>query len=103
VTICDLTHNFFLAKTEKVKAFGGWNPILKGGEHQNFFIRAKLAGLKVGTTRQCGVIHDQWTSNSEEYISLRNRGNDYQELALKEFGFNTIENYRDVLGGKFGI
>ena len=102
ISHCDLTHNFFLANTEKVKAFGGWNPILKGGEHQNFFIRAKIAGLVVGTTRLCGVIHDQWTPNSEEYINLRNRGNDYQELALKEFGFETIENYKEVLGGKFG-
>jgi glycosyltransferase involved in cell wall biosynthesis len=102
MTICDLTHNFFLANTEKVKSFGGWNSILKGGEHQNFFIRAKLAGLKVGTTRLCGVIHDQWTPNSDEYMNLRNRGNEYQEIALKEFGFHTIENYKEVLGGKFG-
>lgn len=103
VTPCDLTHNFFLAKTEKVKAFGGWNPLLKGGEHQNFFIRAKIAGLKVGTTRQCGVIHDQWTPNSMEYQNLRNRGNEYQMLALKEFGVTRLENYREVLGGTFGV
>lgn len=102
VTTCDLAHNFFLAKTEKVKSFGGWNPILKGGEHQNFFIRAKLAGLKVGTSRQCGVIHDQWTPNSIEYQNLRNRGNDYQMLALEEFGFTTIEGFKKVLGEKFG-
>ncbi|MEP1088217.1 MAG: glycosyltransferase [Algoriphagus sp.] len=103
VTRCDLTHNFFLAKTEQVKAFGAWNPILKGGEHQNFFIRAKLAGLKVGTTRKCGVIHDQWTPNSKEYQNLRNRGNEYQMLALKEFGVTRLENYKEVLGGTFGI
>ena len=103
VTLCDLTHNFFLAKTEKVKTFGAWNPILKGGEHQNFFIRAKFAGLKVGTTRQCGVIHDQWTPNSKEYQNLRNRGNEYQMLALKEFEVTRLENYREVLGGTFGV
>lgn len=103
VTICDLTHNFFIAKTEKVKSFGGWNPVLKGGEHQNFFIRAKLAGLKVGTTQKCGVIHDQWTENSKEYQNLRNRGNEYQMLALAEFGVTRLENYKQVLGGTFGI
>ncbi|WP_268035818.1 glycosyltransferase family 2 protein [Algoriphagus sp. PAP.12] len=103
VTLCDLTHNFFLARTEKVKSFGGWNPILKGGEHQNFFIRAKLAGLNVGTTRKCGVIHDQWTPNSEAYQALRKRGNEYQMLALEEFGVSKLENYGEVLGGKFGI
>ncbi len=103
ITICDIAHNFFLAKTEKVKSFGGWNPILKGGEHQNFFIRAKLAGLKIGTTRHCGVLHDQWTENSKEYQNLRNRGNEYQMLALAEFGVTRLENYKQVLGGTFGI
>lgn len=103
VTICDLTHNFFLARTEKVKAFGGWNPLLKGGEHQNFFIRAKLAGLKVGTTRKCGVIHDQWTPNSEVFKVLRNRGNEYQMMALEEFGVDRLDNYKEVLGGTFGL
>ena len=103
VTRSDLIHNFFLARTEKVKSFGGWNPELKGGEHQNFFIRAKLANLKVGTTRKCGVIHDQWTPNSIEYQNLRNRGNEYQMIALKEFGVSKIENYKEVLGGHFGV
>jgi glycosyltransferase involved in cell wall biosynthesis len=102
VTICDMTHNFFLARTEKVKSFGGWNSILKVGEHENFFIRAKLAGLKVGTTRMCGVVHDQWTLNSEAYKSLRIKAVDYQKLALEEFGINSLENYKDVLGGSFG-
>ncbi|TFV97261.1 glycosyltransferase [Algoriphagus kandeliae] len=103
ITVCDLTHNFFLARTEKVKAFGGWNPLLKGGEHQNFFIRAKLAGLKVGTTRKCGVIHDQWTPNSELYKALRKRGNEYQMIALEEFGVKRLDNYKEVLGGTFGL
>lgn len=101
-TVCDLTHNFFIARTERVKSFGGWNPILKGGEHQNFFIRAKRKGLKVATTRKCGVIHDRWTKNSEEYVALRARGNDYQNIALAEFGLKRMENYSSVLGGKFG-
>jgi hypothetical protein len=101
-TRADLIHNFFIARTDMVKSFGGWNPILKGGEHQNFFIRAKLAGLKVGTTRRCGVIHDQWTNNSEEYQRLRDRGHDYQTIALEEFGFKTIDNYSKFFKGKFG-
>lgn len=103
VTFCDLTHNFFLAKTEKVKAFGGWNSILKGGEHQNFFIRAKLAGLRVGTTRLCGIVHDQWTINSKEYKVLRERGGYFKKKALEEFGFSTIENYKEVLGEDFFV
>lgn len=101
ITICDLTHNFFLAKTDRVKSFGAWNPILKGGEHQNFFIRAKLAGLKVGTTRHCGVIHDQWTENSSLYKELRGRGDEYKPLALSEFGIDKVIGYKEALGEDF--
>lgn len=102
-TICDMTHNFFIARTEKVKAFGGWNPILKGGEHQNFFIRCKLNGLKVATTRQCGVVHDRWSPAPELFKELRERGAEYQRLALAEFGIDTMENFEAVMRGeKFG-
>lgn len=103
VTICDLAHNFFIARTERVNEFGGWNPLLKGGEHQNFFIRAKLKGLKVATTRLCGVIHNRWTKNSEEYQMLRNRSPHYKKNALQEFGINKMENYKLVLGEDFNV
>jgi glycosyltransferase involved in cell wall biosynthesis len=100
-TICDLAHNFFIAKTESIRKIKGWNPILKGGEHQNFFIRAKFNNLKVATSRKFGVIHDKWTPNSEAYKRLRERGIDYQNFALAEFGIKEIVNYSEVLGGQF--
>ncbi len=101
-TLCDMTHNFFIAKTDKVKSFGGWNPILKGGEHQNFFIRAKLNGLKVATTRQCGVVHDRWSPAPALFKELRDRGAAYQKLALEEFGITKMENFEAVMREKFG-
>jgi hypothetical protein len=101
-TMCDMTHNFFIAKTDKVKAFGGWNPILKGGEHQNFFIRAKLNGLKVATTRFCGVVHDRWSPPPALFKELRDRGTYYQRLALEEFGITKIENFKEVFKEIFG-
>lgn len=101
-TMCDMTHNFFIARTEKVKAFGGWNPILKGGEHQNFFIRAKLNGLKVATTRQCGVVHDRWSPAPALFKELRDRGAYYQKLALEEFGITKMENFKEVMKENFG-
>lgn len=102
ITKCDMTHNFFIARTEKVKAFGGWNPILKGGEHQNFFIRAKQNGLKVATTRLCGVVHDRWSPAPEIFKELRERGNYYQTIALSEFGIDTVENFKEVMKESFG-
>jgi GT2 family glycosyltransferase len=101
-TLCDMTHNFFMARTEKVTAFGGWNPLLKGGEHQNFFIRAKLNGLKVATTRQCGVVHDRWSPAPELFKELRERGATYQKIALDEFGIEKVENFKEVMKEKFG-
>ena len=101
-TICDLTHNFFIGRTDKIKSMGGWNPLLKGGEHQNFFIRAKLIGLKVATTRQCGVIHDRWSPMPELFKELRIRGNSYQKIALEEFGITKMENFEEVMKEKFG-
>jgi hypothetical protein len=101
-TICDMTHNFFIARTDKVTAFNGWNPLLKGGEHQNFFIRAKLNGLKVATTRLCGVVHDRWSPAPELFKELRERGATYQKIALGEFGIEKVENFKEVMKEKFG-
>jgi len=101
-TLCDMTHNFFIARTEKVKSFGGWNPILKGGEHQNFFIRAKNKGLKVATTRICGVVHDRWSPAPALFKELRDRGAYYQKLALEEFGITQMDNFKKVMNEKFG-
>ena len=102
-TLCDMTHNFFIARTEKVTAFGGWNPLLKGGEHQNFFIRAKFNGLKVATTRLCGVVHDRWSPAPELFKELRERGATYQKIALDEFGIEKVENFKEVMKEKFGV
>jgi glycosyltransferase involved in cell wall biosynthesis len=101
-TMCDMTHNFFIARTDKVKAFGGWNPILKGGEHQNFFIRAKLNKLKIATTRECGVVHDRWSPAPALFKELRERGAYYQKLALEEFGITKMEQFKEVMNEKFG-
>jgi len=101
-TLCDMTHNFFIARTEKVKSFGGWNPILKGGEHQNFFIRAKNKELKVATTRKCGVVHDRWSPAPSLFKELRDRGAYYQKLALEEFGITQMDNFKKVMNEKFG-
>ena len=102
-TVCDMTHNFFIARTEKVTAFGGWNSLLKGGEHQNFFIRAKLNGLKVATTRLCGVVHDRWSPAPELFKELRERSSHYKKIALQEFGIDFIENYKEVMKENFFV
>jgi GT2 family glycosyltransferase len=54
---CDAVENFFVARTERVRAMGGWDERLKVAEHLDFFMRAKRAGLKVGYTPRAAVDH----------------------------------------------
>ena len=58
VVRCDFVSNFFLARAGRIiEAVGGWEESLKAGEHQDFFFKAKRAGLKVGHTEEVGVLH----------------------------------------------
>ena len=45
---CDVAHNFFVGRTDKVRAIGGWDPQLTTDERIEFFYRACRFGLKVG-------------------------------------------------------
>jgi len=45
---CDVTHNFFVGRTDKVRAIGGWDPQLQIDERVEFFFRACRYGLRVG-------------------------------------------------------
>ncbi|MDN7241676.1 glycosyltransferase [Planococcus sp. N028] len=54
----DITHNFFIADTSKIKTIRGWQPEeVKVGEHQAFFLRLKREGLTVFYTPNLGVKH----------------------------------------------
>src|SRR5690606_2978353 len=44
---CDVAHNFFVARTDKVRAMGGWDPQLLVDERLEFFVRARRFGIKV--------------------------------------------------------
>ena len=71
---CDLTHNFFIARTHSVRdVVGGWHAPLKSiGEHWEFFYRCKQAGLKVGHTRAFGIYHHaEAHESSNEYTAFR--------------------------------
>ena len=58
VVHCDFVSNFFLARTGRlIDTVGGWDGSLKVGDHQDFFFKAKKAGLRVGHTEEVGVLH----------------------------------------------
>jgi hypothetical protein len=95
VTRCDYTHNFFMADTQAVREkVGGWRDEIKTSwEHWEFFYRAKQAGLRVATTEEVGVSHED-PGDSDRYKTHRmDKADYYQRLSMQEHGFNTMRWY----------
>lgn len=82
-TYTDLCHNFFLAKTDKVIGMQGWDETLKLQEHTEFFVRAKLAGVRVGFTNTMSVKH--FPEHSKNYSAKR--GRDFSKLFMRKHQF----------------
>ena len=89
---CDLVHQFFLAKTERIKAMGGWDQKLKTADHADFFIRAKAAGLKVGYTPLVKVdhVHLKEERFSEDYAFFRTRMPEFRKIWIEKHGIERI-------------
>ncbi len=87
--VCDLVENFFVARTESVRALGGWDDRLKIAEHAEFFIRAKLAGLKVGFTPLAAVdhVHIYRERASRDYAPFRgHRQDEFRRIWIETHG-----------------
>jgi glycosyltransferase involved in cell wall biosynthesis len=54
----DLIHNFFLAKTSKIKSVNGWDERLPLNEHTAFFLELKKHGIKVGFNSIVEIAHN---------------------------------------------
>lgn len=102
LTLCDYCHNYFIAKTEAVRNAGGWKKELKVGEHEHFFVKAKMKGLKVATTQEAGIIHGNFYDSHESYFEYRNRAKTLQQQSLKDLGIEKIVNYQEATGLDFG-
>ena len=91
--VCDIVENFFLARTESVRALGGWDERLKIAEHVDFFLRAQRAGLKVGYTPLAGVdhIHIRRERVSSDYAPFRGqREDDYRRIWIETHGIQRM-------------
>ncbi len=62
---CDLTANFFVARTSKVRALGGWDPELLDDERVEFFFRAHRQGLRIGIAPDATVW--RWGETAKSY------------------------------------
>lgn len=79
----DICSNFFVGNTDKIKSIGGWTPeLLKVGEHEFFFLKAKKNNLKVGYTNMFGVRH--FPKKTFNYLKFRFKAEEYFRTACKE-------------------
>ena len=83
----DLTPAVFLAR-RKVIARVGWDPQLKLGVHEEFFLRALSARVRILSCRYAEVLHNQRLQNGADYDSSvmhkRKRVYDFFRAALKK-------------------
>jgi glycosyltransferase involved in cell wall biosynthesis len=101
ITRCDFCHNYFIGRTQSVLNTGGWKKELKVGEHEHFFIKAKMHGLKVATTQEAGIFHGNFYDTLNDYLDFRTREPQFKVNVLGEFGIEEVANYKEILGFTF--
>lgn len=85
----DICMNFFIAKVDEIKKIDGWQPeSAKVGEHHSFFIRAKMAGLRVAYTKHLGVVH--YPKKTINYNKYRLRAARMEKMAFEYNGFKSV-------------
>lgn len=77
---CDLVHNFYVARTAKVRNLGGWDPELENDEREEFFVRAQRQGLRVGLAPE--VVASLWNETVETEQPIADR----KSLAVAKMG-----------------
>jgi hypothetical protein len=83
---CDLAHNFFVARTDKVRSMGGWDPQLLVDERVEFFVRAERFGLRVGVCPD--AVAQRWSTGESAPKAAARR--DFKTLALAKMGVSRL-------------
>jgi hypothetical protein len=78
----DLAHNYFVARTDKVRAMGGWDPQLLVDERIEFFVRAQRSGIRVGLV--ANAVANRWPDRRDPGQPATSR--DFTGLALAKMG-----------------
>ncbi len=92
VYLTDICSNFFVGNTKKIKEIGGWTPeMLKVGEHEFFFYKAKLNGLKIGYSAKFGVRH--YPKKTFNYLKHRYKAEEYFREACKDANLDAFKIY----------
>lgn len=94
-----VVHNFFIARTDAVRAFGGWDNELKIMEHNDFFLRARENRLRVGHTDLVQIHHLSTRRrarmiDSDVYRFFRRaRENYFRALFMRKYGIYEMERF----------
>jgi len=91
---CDITFNFFIARTKAVKKVPWDEQIKVAYEHSSFFIDFKRAGYKVAFTPDCIVEHKpaiqiKNRQSYSNYLYYRTRKSDRKRF-YERFGIHTV-------------
>jgi hypothetical protein len=81
---CDITHNFFVGRVDKVRGIGGWDAQLQVDERVEFFFRACRYGLKVGVCPESIVY--RW----DDKPAVRAAKRDFTGLAVAKMGVSRL-------------
>jgi hypothetical protein len=84
VHACDVAHNFFVGRVDKVRAIGGWDPQLQIDERIEFFFRACRYGLKVGVCPE--AVAWRWADKS----AAKRPARDFTSLAVAKMGVSQL-------------
>jgi len=87
--LCDVVHNFFVARTADALALGGWDEELKLNEHVEFFVRLYR---KLKRVAYCpDVIARHWSVRHANYTPFRDR--DFTGLAAQKIGVRHVHTF----------
>lgn len=87
--------SFFLARTDRIRDFGGWDAELKTYDHTAFFLRAFQINLRIAEDTRVDVSNDHQCVTEEQRAF-------YQTHRFRR-GDNDIEDYLDHIRSKYRI
>lgn len=101
----DFVPNIFLGRTKVFQDKIKWDELLKVGEHEDFFLRAKALGIKTLTCPGVTFIHDQvefWLKQ-DDYEVKRSRVFDFWKLSLRKHKLLKLNSFGKLMMDLVGM
>ncbi len=85
---CDFVTNFFIARTDRIRSLGGWDPELHDEPLEEFFVRAQRRGIRVGIQSAASV----WLWDEVIQEKGYEPQHDHLSLAVAKMGLEEMTN-----------